>query len=133
MMQQKFISMLLLLMFIVTMSGTPLLVHYCCGEIESISLTLNHGSECCTTTYPHIIIDAPDCCKDELIETALNVEGIPLAISIQFIAPMIGMLQHLVDDPRSMDQASFQLSSYLTFPSTSSLFQDRTDLCIFRI
>lgn len=131
--QHKYISMLLLLVFIMTLSGSPLLVHYCCGEIESISLSLDHESECCNTTYSHITIAEPDCCEDELIETALNLEGIPLSISIHLIAPMIGVLHHLEHDVRSIEYASFRLASYLTFPSTSSLFQDRADLCIFRI
>ncbi len=132
-MQQKFISMLLLLMFIGTMSGSPLLVHYCCGEVESVSLSLDHQDACCEKDYSQVAIDIPACCEDYLIETALNVEGIPLTISIHLIAPMIGMLQHLDHDMQSIHNASIQLASYLTFPSTSSLFHDRADLCIFRI
>ena len=132
-MQQKFISMLLLLMFIGTMSGSPLLVHYCCGEIESVSLTLGHQDACCEKDYSQVAIDIPACCEDDLIETALNVEGIPLTISIHLIAPMIGMLQHLDCDMQSINHASIQCASCLTFPSTSSRFHDRADLCIYRL
>ena len=130
---KKIISTLLLSILILTMSGAPMLLHHCCGELESVSFSLDHEDECCEQSFAEITIDAPACCEDEIIETALNLEGLPLTISIQFIAPMMGMMEYLEFDKHSLEQSTFQLSSFLTFPSTSSLFQDRVDLCIFRI
>ena len=130
---KKIISTLLLSILILTMSGAPMLLHHCCGELESVSFSLEHQDECCVKSFSDITIDAPACCEDEILETALNLEGLPLRISIQFIAPMIGLMEYLEFDKHSLEQTSFLLVSFLTFPSTSSLFQDREDLCIFRI
>jgi|LakMenE01Jun11ns_1017448.scaffolds.fasta_scaffold9746584_2 hypothetical protein len=130
---KKIISTLLLSMLILTMSGAPMLLHHCCGELESISFSLDHQDECCKQSYSDIIIDAPACCEDEIIETALNLEGFPHTVSILFISPMIEILEYLKSDIHSLEQSTLLLASFLTFPSTSSLFQDRTDLCIFRI
>lgn len=110
-----------------------MLLHHCCGELESVSFSLDHQDECCQKSFSDITIDAPACCEDEIIETALNLEGLPLTISIQFISPMIEILEHWEFDKYSLEQSLFFLASFLTFPSTSSLFQDREDLCIFRI
>jgi len=130
---RKIISTLLFSMLILTLSGAPMLLHHCCGELESVSFSLDHEDECCEQSLAEITIDAPACCEDEILETALNLEGLPLRISIQFIAPMIGLMEYLEFDKHSLEQTSFLLVSFLTFPSTSSLFQDREDLCIFRI
>lgn len=130
---KKIISTLLLFMLILTLSGAPMLLHHCCGELESVSFSLDHQDECCQKSFSDITIDAPACCEDEIIETALNLEGLPLTISIQFIAPMIGMMDYLEFDKYNLEYTTFLLSSFLTFPSSSSLFQDREDLCIFRI
>lgn len=130
---KKIISIILLGMLMLTLSGAPMVLHHCCGELESVSFSLNHEDACCEQSFAEITIDAPSCCEDEILETALNLEGLPLTISIQFIAPMIGMMDYLEFDKHSLEQTSFLLVSFLTFPSTSSLFQDREDLCIFRI
>ena len=130
---RKIISTLLLSMLMLTLSGAPMLLHHCCGELESVSFSLDHEDECCEQSFAEITIDAPACCEDEILETALNLEGLPLRISIQFIAPKIGLMEYLEFDKHSLEQTSFLLVSFLTFPSTSSLFQDREDLCIFRI
>lgn len=130
---KKIISTLLLSMLILTMSGAPMLLHHCCGELESISFSFNHQDECCKQTISEITINATACCEDEIVETALNLEGIPHSISIQFISPMIGILEYWESDIHSLEKSTFLLASFLTFPSTSSLFQDRADLCIFRI
>jgi hypothetical protein len=42
-------------------------------------------------------------------------------------------LEYWKSDIHSLEQSTLLLASFLTFPSTSSLFQDRVDLCIFRI
>jgi hypothetical protein len=115
------------------MSGASMLLHHCCGELESVSFTLDHQDKCCELSYSQITIDAPACCEDEIIETALNLEGMPLSISIQFISPLIGILDYCECDIHSLGNTSFQIASFLTFPSTSSLFQDQEDLCILRI
>ena len=120
-------------MLILTMSGAPMLLHHCCGELESISFSLDHQDECCKQALSDIIIDAPACCEDEIIETALNLEGFPHTVSILFISPMIEILEYWKSDIHSLEQSTLLIASFLTFPSTSSLFQDRTDLCIFRI
>jgi len=130
---KKFISTILLGMLMLTLSGAPMLLHHCCGELESVSFSLEHQDACCEKSSTEITIDAPACCEDEIIETALNLEGLPLTISIQFIAPIMRMMEYLEFDRHSLEQSTFLLSSFLTFPSTSSLFQDREDLCIFRI
>ena len=130
---KKIISTLLLSMLILTMSGAPMFLHHCCGELESISFSLDHQDECCKQTLSEIIIDAPACCEDEIVETALNLEGFPHTISILFISPIIGILEYWKSDIHTFKQSALLLASFLTFPSTSSLFQDRTDLCIFRI
>jgi hypothetical protein len=36
------------------MSGAPMLLHHCCGELESISFSLNHQDECCKQTISEI-------------------------------------------------------------------------------
>jgi hypothetical protein len=130
---KKIISTFLLLMFILTMSGAPLIVHRCCGEVESISLTLDHEDACCEMSFSQLSIDATACCGDELIETAMKVEGIPHTISILFISPLIKLLdgRDLYTHPFKKD--AFQLISFLHFPSSSSIFLDREDICIFRI
>jgi hypothetical protein len=115
------------------MSGAPMLLHHCCGELESISFSLNHQDECCKETLSEITVNATACCEDEIVETALNLEGFPHSISIQFISPMIRILEYWESDIHSLEQSTFLLASFLTFPSTSSLFQDRADLCIYRI
>ena len=130
---KKIISTLLLSMLILTMSGAPMFLHHCCGELESISFSLNHQDECCKQTISEITINSPSCCEDEIVETALNLEGFPHSISILFISPMIGILEYWKSDIHSLEQSTLLLASFLTFPSTSSLFQDRVDLCIFRI
>jgi len=120
-------------MLIITMSGAPMLLHHCCGELESISFLFDHEDECCTRSFSEITVDATSCCEDEIIETGLNLEGFPLTISIQFIAPIIAILENWECDLHSLMHNTSRLASFLTFPSTSSLFQDRSDLCIFRI
>jgi hypothetical protein len=130
---KKIISIILLSLLIITMSGASMLLHHCCGELESVSFTLDHQDKCCELSYSQITIDAPACCEDEIIETALNLEGMPLSISIQFISPLIGILDYCECDIHSLGNTSFQIASFLTFPSTSSLFQDQEDLCILRI
>jgi hypothetical protein len=130
---KKFISTILLGMLMLTLSGAPMLLHHCCGELESVSFSLDHEDACCEKSSTEITIDAPACCEDEIIETALNLEGLPHSISIQFISPLIAVMDYSQSETHSFTNPSFPLASFLTFPSTSSLFQDREDLCIFRI
>jgi len=129
----KFISMILLLLFISTMSGAPLLVHNCCGEVESVSLTFNHSDDCCEKEYSQVAIDAPPCCGDELIDTALKIEGFPLSISIAFISPLAGYLENWNHDVHIRINSMHHIASSIPFLFSSSFLLDRTDLCIFRI
>jgi hypothetical protein len=114
------------------MSGAPMLLHHCCGELESISFSLDHEDECCEQTYSQITIDSPACCEDEILETALNLEGMPSTISIQFIAPMIGLLENWNLDVQAL-LSTFPLISFLTYPPGSNLFLNSEELCIFRL
>ena len=71
-----------------------MLLHHCCGELESVSFSFDHQDACCEISWLYISITAPSCCEDEIIETALNLEGLPHSIIIQFISPLIGMMDN---------------------------------------
>ena len=116
-----------------TMSGVPLVLHHCCGELEGISITNNHLDECCQDAPFQLSIDAPNCCEDEIIETAINFEGMPNNVSLFIAAHFIGLLGILNEVMLHQVVSEFHLASFLSFPSTSSIFLNREDLCIFII
>ncbi len=129
----KSIAIVLLLISFLTISGTPLLVHHCCGEIESISFSLQHEDECCMEPTSQISIDIPACCGDELIDTAMNLEGIPQTISIVLFSPLIKLLHSQELSIQLPRKRAFHVGSYCYFPSSSSLFFEPEGICIFRI
>ncbi|MBI3235720.1 MAG: hypothetical protein HYZ42_17075 [Bacteroidetes bacterium] len=60
---KKFLSIVLLFLFLITNSGMAISVHWCCGELSSICLISDAGDSCWCGDMPM----ESDCCKDKKV------------------------------------------------------------------
>ena len=133
---RKYISIIVLLLLMPSIAGVPLLVHHCCGELESISIGMNEDDEiesCCEQELQTLAYTNTACCQDETVFETLVQDLLPVLQNIEIISPLsavIHSMQLLLLEQNLHNQSSLLSSRLLCIENNES---PPSLLCIFRI
>ena len=127
---------ILVLLFLVDISGVPVVLHYCCDEVESVrffatvSSCSDHDEDDCSTD------DASSCCHNKVVIQqisfdATSVSPLTLQIYVQkqiggFIVPPIFSISSVTS------LISSAASSCPERVAPSPPYREQSELCIYR-